>query len=136
MSVQQSFDLYRIKSDRTPNAVVRDLALLGQIIDVLARPAEGIRDYCGTNQFRQTRRMGFITHCRFFCCQLGHPASDGNKSSALELTTCKRRSGPERRALHWDAIRSAFYPLKYRTTGDDSYGISEFTESDLMNKAK
>ena len=26
--------------------------------------------------------------------------------------------------MHWDAIRSAFYPLKDRTTGDDSYPMS------------
>ena len=64
MIVQPSLDLYRIKPDGTPNAEVRNLTLLGQFIDMLASPAGRIRDYGGTNQFRQTTvSMGFVAHC-------------------------------------------------------------------------
>lgn len=60
-------NLLQIKTDQAADAVMWDLALLSQIIDVLARAANQFRDYCGANQMRQAGRMGYITHCCDFC---------------------------------------------------------------------
>ena len=75
MLIEPGLHLFGVEPDGSADAVVGDLAMLRQIVNVLPCESSHLRDYCGADQFRKREyvRIAFQSNLPISDCRRAAP---------------------------------------------------------------